>query len=162
MTDKPFRVVCTLVLAVAVIGVLASCTSRQTRTDPERSSDVSAHITPEPRDMSDVMHAKLAYIQAVVEGIAVGNLGQVERNAQMLTALSERSSWMVHDTVTYITMSEQFREIARDLERHAAARDVDRTVDSYSAMVQSCVACHDYLRRERLIRPMPGEVTLAK
>ncbi len=107
-------------------------------------------------NMSDVMQAKLIHTQAIVEGMALGSMPQVEANAEALHELSLHASWMVHDTVTYVAMSESFRDTVMALWQHAEANDADAVMNGYLAMAQSCLDCHTYLREERRFRDAPG------
>lgn len=111
--------------------------------------------------MPDIMQAKLIHAQAVVEGIVLGELAQVEANASQLAWISEESAWMVHDTASYVVFSEQFRAIMHEMARHARGGDLDAVIRDYGRMTNSCVACHTYLRQEKLIKDLPGRVSSA-
>src|SRR5690606_34061863 len=94
--------------------------------------------------------------QAIVEGLALGDMRQVAMNAESLHGLSTRASWMVHDTVTYVALSETFRERVMALQAFAEAGDVDGAMDSYLEVTRSCLDCHTYMREERQFKDAPG------
>src|SRR5690606_21664313 len=150
--------IASIVLVLLALALL-SCESRQR----DRSQARQPHAYEWPPalvDMADAMQAKLVHTQAIVEGLAIGDLQQVRANAEQLEAVSLEASWMVHDTVTYIAMSDDFRAIARKLAEHAALGDIEAATTDYAALTNSCVACHTYLRRERLSRDLPGRVSM--
>ncbi len=73
--------------------------------------------------------------------------------------MSQQADWLIHDTMTYLVLSEEFREVTRQLAADAAARDAEGVNAGYGSMVDVCVRCHTYLRRERLVKDFPDKVS---
>ncbi len=151
-----------VVAVVFVAGCESSPSSATEQREAHRETEIEeyvGHYRPPMVDMSDVMQAKMAHMFAIVEGMAVNKLPQVADNAADLRDLSERASWLVHDSVTYIALSDEFRDTADRLARSARQRDADAALAEYMSLTHSCLACHRYLRKERLEREMPGRVS---
>ncbi|HRP62170.1 MAG TPA: hypothetical protein PK400_02635 [Phycisphaerales bacterium] len=146
-----------ILIASMIAAGLVSCSQQRERLDVQEPHP--REWPPPLMDMNDVMHAKLVHTQAIVEGLAIGDLRQVRLNAEQLQLVSMESTWMVHDTVAYVALSDDFRAIARALAEHAAANDLNAATTSYAALTNSCIACHTYLRQERLLRDAPGRLS---
>jgi hypothetical protein len=125
-------------------------------------SDAEMHRTPGALDMHDVMQAKLAYTQAVVEAIAMSDFDRIDRSAMALVDISMQGEWMVHDTMAYVGFSDRFRDTARKLSSQAKVKDMPAVTETYGELIDTCVACHEYLRRERMSKDMPGRVSQAE
>jgi hypothetical protein len=153
----------------ATLCVLAlGCTSPSTSTtaDADAAADavqggreVDGHVLPPIENMSDVMLAKLAHTQAIIEGISVSNFDQIRLNAVDLFEISKKTEWMVQDTVTYTVLSEDFRQAVTALADDAGAGNTERVKDDFFRVTETCIDCHAYLRRERRFKEMPGEVS---
>lgn len=152
---NPARFAAIVLCASALM--LVSCATD----DQAGAGDRSMADRPAASPMRGIMHAKLVHTQAIVEGIATSDFDAVAQNADDLVELSERGSWMVHDTMAYVAFSDDFRNTARTLADDARRGDADRVVEHYSDLIRTCVACHDYLRRERLLKDLPGKVSRA-
>jgi hypothetical protein len=141
---------------VLVLLLLNACASTERERDTADLGGDHIHYRTTVTDMSDIMQAKLIHTQAIIEGLALGNLEQVAVNAEVLHEFSLRSSWLVHDTVTYITKSDSFRETVLSLWQAAEHGSSDDAMVAYLAMAQSCLDCHTYLRSERPFLDSPG------
>lgn len=153
MTNVLPRQLPAICLTLACLCVLQACAMGERE---DAAADGHAYLPMRELDMNDVMQAKLLHTQAIVEGMALGNMRQVEVNAEALHELSLRSSWMAHDTVTYVAMSDTFRDNVMTMWQHAEADHPDAVMDSYLAMAKTCLDCHTYLREERRFLDAPG------
>jgi len=157
------RGVVRVLLAALFAGHLLACTTPASDTAHHASADANGKSSRFPIvDMSDVMKAKLVYTEAIVNGLARGDLPLVAENAAAMRELSERASWMVHDTVTYLALSDTFRTQLGRMETHARAGDAAALVEDYVAVTNTCLACHVYLQRERRSADMPGRLSGAE
>ncbi len=150
-----------VVLAIMATSVLAvtACAPRSTG-HLEAPAPGAPPVGEAARGIHEVMQAKLVHAQAVVEGVVWGDFQIVETNAVQLEALSNEAGWLVHDTVTYTVFSEQFRKIAGSMAVRARNRNLDAVTADYMELIRTCVACHTYLRRERLIGDFPEEFSM--
>lgn len=145
---------CRLPAIAAIAGaLLAACDAAP----PPRAEEKVGRFP--ALDMTDIMQAKLLCSEGIVNGLARGDLAQVAESAEAMRELSERASWMVHDTVTYVAISETFRDELDRMIRHARAGDREALVGDYAAVTNTCLACHAYLREERLEQEMPGRLS---
>ncbi len=92
-------------------------------------------------------------------GLARADYGLVQDSATQLYRISQDAERMVHDTVTYTVFSERFRQVAAAIAEHARRHDLDAIMADYAQMMQSCVECHSYLRRERLAKEYPEKIS---
>ena len=153
------------VLALLAAGIpLASCSSEDSvRTDAREGDDAPAPTVPprNPREqVLDLMDAKLAYAQAVLQGVVLADFVQIEHNAEELESLSRQSRFMVDDSMAYEMLGERFRSTVRVLAEDAADEDLVAVTNGYTALVSSCVDCHRHLQAERTGNDMPGQLSL--
>lgn len=147
-------------LLLIIASASISCQSEKRA--PPLAVDEEYHTQP-PRDtMPNIMQAKLAHAQALLEGLALADFGQIERNAFALVQISQQASWMVHDSPSYFAMSQNFREAAQAMVIDAQAKRLDALSRDYGALTGSCIACHRYLQAEKPTLDMPGRVSLAR
>ncbi|MHC4765889.1 MAG: hypothetical protein ACYTF2_12340 [Planctomycetota bacterium] len=159
-------------VAVSTLGALAACGPRP---GPE-TADLAASRGPEgrresagagggdrgalaPETIEDVMWEKVVHAQALMLGVVRADYGLVQDSATHLYRISQDTEWMVCETVTYAVFSDRFRQVAAAMAEHARQQDLDAITADYTAIVQSCVACHAYLRRERLTREYPEKIS---
>ena len=142
---------------MAISGVIAGC--QQTPASPEKkatagegSDDHKGATQPKYNSVRDMMRAKLAHAQAVLEGVAVNDMDQVETNANALHTLSSKSDWQVHRTMEYNLYSEDFRFAAKELARHAREKKLHAATMDYVSLTLSCVKCHDYMAQAGFVR----------
>ena len=157
----PFR---STLLAPSLLAVAAaSCTAPEKAPAPPTADAAPAASFPhQPIDMADVMKAKLVFTESIVNGLARGDLAQVAASADAMRELSERASWRVQDTVTYVALSEVFRSQLATLAADARAGHRSSLVNDYVAVTNTCLACHSYLSRERQEQDMPGRISWSR
>jgi hypothetical protein len=114
-----------------------------------------------PRDTNaKVMQAKLAHAQAILEGLALADCGQIEKNAAALKVISLGSDSLGQESAAYFDLSAKFRSVCDDLITHARAKNLQAAVADYSTLTHSCIACHTYLREQRQSKDLPGRVSM--
>lgn len=146
-----------LVMFAALGFLIAGCQqtpagSPAKSTAREGSDEHKGTVPPKYNSVRDMMRAKLAHAQAVLEGVAVNDMDQVETNANALHLLSTQSDWQVHRTMEYNLYSEDFRFAAREMARHAREKKMHAATMDYLSLTLSCVKCHDYMAQAGLIR----------
>ncbi len=107
------------------------------------------------------MRSKLAHSQAILEGLAMGDMAQIETNALALKRISQGGEWLTQDSPAYFAFSSEFRKVCDDLYSHAQTKNLQAVASDYAHLTNSCVACHEYLRREREVKDIPGRISLA-
>lgn len=131
-------------------------TDRVAATDEAPDRPSSPHGS---RDVQELMQAKLLLAGELVNGLATGDLVKVAESAEAMRALSERASWRVQETVTYVALGEVFRSQLDRLAADARAGNREALVGDYVAVTNTCLACHHYLDRERRDQDMPGRIS---
>ena len=124
--------------------------------------DDAYEVAQPPTKVAEVMRAKLASSQAILEGLALGDAAQVEVNARALKNISESGEWMTQDSPAYFAFSARFREVCDEMTTHARAKDFKAMAGDYAHLTGSCIACHEYLRHERETKDMPGRISRAE
>lgn len=147
-----------LAASLAAISLVA-CTAPERTASAPAANEPAASSPHQPIDMADVMKAKLVFTESIVNGLARGDLAQVAASADAMRELSERASWRVQDTVTYVALSEVFRSQLATLAADARAGRRGDLVNDYVAITNTCLACHSYLSRERQEQDMPGRIS---
>lgn len=149
----------TLLAASLAAISLVGCTAPERTASAPAANEPAASSPHQPIDMADVMKAKLVFTESIVNGLARGDLAQVAASADAMRELSERASWRVQDTVTYVALSEVFRSQLATLAADARAGRRGDLVNDYVAVTNTCLACHSYLSRERQEQDMPGRIS---
>ena len=72
-------------------------------------------------DLRNVMKAKLAHTQSILEGLALEDFDRIKRGAQNLSTLSRADSWNIHKTPEYVKFSKDFQDLADVMVTHATA-----------------------------------------
>ena len=107
------------------------------------------------------MQAKLVYSKYILEGIVTENFEQVETNAKKLHLLSQSADWGTRQNKNYQDHTREFARQAREIEKAAAAKNLDGATLAYFQMTLSCVSCHRELRGADHAS-IPSEATIEK
>ncbi len=107
-----------------------------------------------------MMLEKLDHSSKLLGALSLADFPTIERSANRLYDISSESSWLIQETVAYTALAESFREITLQLATDARQNDLEACEQTYLKLTESCVKCHDYLRREALQRQMPGRITM--
>lgn len=154
------RCACGAVLGAAVLSLVTAC-GAESKPGLEPGAG-SAGKGQAAGGVVGVMRAKQGPAQSIMAGLARADYDLVHENALRLYRLSQETQWNAHDTVTYILYSDQFRQVAWDLAGHARQRDLDAMTADYLELTRTCVECHAYLRREKLVTDFPERVSRAE
>ncbi len=100
----------------------------------------------EPAQPKDLMRAKLAHSQKVLEGVATSDFGQIAKHAEELIAISKALEWQVIKTARYQLHSSEFRRSAELLMEQAKDKNLDGAALAYVDLTLNCVKCHKYVR----------------
>jgi hypothetical protein len=152
---------------LTTIALAAGCSPERNRTT-SKAAEVrpiepmdEQFEAPSPRDtVPEVMQAKLAHAQAVLEGIVQANYVQIEGNAAALKRISQGGDWLVQESPAYFAFSSEFRNICDDLVNHARGQNLQAVAVDYVNLTNSCLACHSFLRRERQTKDIHGRISM--
>jgi hypothetical protein len=146
-------------LTIPLLAVLL-CSCAGDKSGRTLEVDDEYHVIPSRETMPEVMRAKLAHAQALMEALAMGSFPHISANASALVEISQRADWLVHDTEAYYALSENFRKAAQALNDDGQRKDLQAATRDYNALVASCIACHRYLQAEKPTLDMPGKVSM--
>jgi hypothetical protein len=96
--------------------------------------------------VDNLMQGKLQNAKQLLEGLAMQNYDQIEKNAQQLSLLSTETDWQVLQTPEYIKLSGEFREAADSMRKAAKQKNLDGATLAYVGLTLKCVQCHKYVR----------------
>jgi len=131
-----------LALAVlfAFIGLLAA-------------PDISHAQTSQTRQ---VMRQKLQHSEALLAALVTSNWDSLDRNGRALEALTMQLGWQVLRLPEFNKYTNAFQRSTAALADAARARDGEAALPAYNALVSSCVECHRYVARSRIVRKTPA------
>lgn len=106
-----------------------------------------------------VMREKLDRAGLLLAGLVTSNWASLEREGKALDALTNTPGWDVFRSPEYVRMTGNFHIATQALIDAAAARDQATALKAYTGVVSSCVACHQYVARARIVRLDLGEAS---
>ncbi|HSH95596.1 MAG TPA: hypothetical protein VK968_15740 [Roseimicrobium sp.] len=109
----------------------------------------SAQTTKVDASTQEVMKAKLAASQRVLEGIALEDFEIIAVNGRKMAKLSQGTSWRARQTPEYDLFTTEYRRHVDALVLAAEKKNVDAASLAYFQITQSCVSCHRYMRNVR-------------
>ena len=116
-------------------------------------------------DLRNVMKAKLAHTQSILEGLALEDFDRIKRGAQNLSTLSRADSWNIHKTPEYVKFSKDFQDLADVMVTHATAKKLEAVALDYVELTMLCVKCHTHTRKQGVADAggaLPSLTSLAK
>lgn len=135
----------------AMAFVLAACASSKHESMTSEDLPLPAHD-----NLNTVMRSKTAWAGSLLEAVAMRDYDRVETNAEALRKLSQDSSFLVQDTLSYRTLAEEFRQEVTLLGTAAKRRDQADVETAYQRVTSACFRCHSYVGSERFQSSMPG------
>jgi len=108
---------------------------------------------PKERDLQLFMRKKLAASSQVLEGLCTDDLNLVAEGARKLNEISKAEQWQVSNDVLYKQFSNDFQQITKDLVKAAEDDKVDRATLKWLDATVSCLDCHRFVRRIRIVGP---------
>ena len=99
-------------------------------------------------DLKNVMKAKLAHTQSILEGLALEDFDRIKRSAQNLGVLSRADAWNIHKTIEYVKFSKDFQAVADSMVANANAKKLEAVALDYVQLTMLCVKCHSHTRKQ--------------
>ena len=120
---------------------------------------VVASPAPQWPSLTPVMNEKADNAQRVLRPLVIGDFVAVDYYAERLGRLTstEIASWQARPEPAYLAQANAFVEAVQELRESARHRDVKRAAAGYTALVSSCVGCHQQGRigRSGTLTPPP-------
>ena len=124
-----------VILLVAVVG--GPATSAQT-----------------PR-LNKVMRDKLTHSQYILEAVVTSNWQLLDRHSRELAQASHDPAWSALRMPEYVRYSDAFLRATDDLIAAAKLRDLEAASLGFVSLTTSCVSCHRYMTRARIVTTRP-------
>lgn len=104
------------------------------------------------------MRDKLSHTQQLLEAIVTADFPGVDRHAEQLSRISqtEIASWQTNARADYVDQAVVFLASVQGLRDAALKRNADLALQEYTALVSSCVRCHQLLSVARVRREWPA------
>jgi hypothetical protein len=99
-----------------------------------------------------VMREKLAQSEQALEALVTSNWAALDRHGRALQALTREPGWLVLQMPEYSRHSEAFVRATQELVGAAEMRDPEIALRVYNELVSSCVQCHRYVARSRIVK----------
>ncbi len=96
--------------------------------------------------LAKFMREKLEASNQVLEGLVTENFGLIVKGAEKLESMSEAEKWRVSNDVIYRQLSEDFRRIAKQLQKDAKAATIDPASLTWIKATMNCIECHKYTK----------------
>jgi hypothetical protein len=105
--------------------------------------------------LNTVMRAKLDHAQRILEAVVTSNWQQLDRESRELARAAQDPAWTALKMPGYVRQSEAFLRATEDLVEAANLRDLDAASLGFIALSTSCVSCHRYVTRARIVGARP-------
>jgi hypothetical protein len=105
--------------------------------------------------MKQVMRSKLDHSQRILEAVVTSNWPLLDRESREMTLVVRNPAWFSLATPEYHRHSEAFLRASDDLIEAAKLRDLESASLGFIALTTSCVNCHRYLARARIVTTPP-------
>jgi hypothetical protein len=113
-----------------------------------------APLAQSPR-MKQVMRAKLDHSQRILEAVVTSNWQLLDRESREMALVVRDPAWQSLAMPEFRRHSEAFLRATDDLTEAAGLRDLERASLGFVSLSTSCVSCHRYLTRARIVSERP-------
>jgi hypothetical protein len=98
-----------------------------------------------------LMRQKLAESMQLMGALVVSDWAALERHGRAIQTLARSPAWLVLKSPEYLEHSEEFLSATGNLISAAGKRDQEGALRAYNDLVASCVGCHRYVARSRIV-----------
>jgi len=105
--------------------------------------------------LKQVMRAKLEHSQKILEAVVTSNWQLLDRESRDMALVTRDPAWSSLTMPEYLSHSEAFLRATNDLTEAAKLRDLESASLGLVSLTTSCVSCHRYLARARIVTTGP-------
>ena len=105
--------------------------------------------------MKQVMRSKLDHSQRILEAVVTSNWQVLDRESREMALVIRDPGWSSLAMPEYVRHSEAFLRATDDLIESAKLRDLESASLGFISLTTSCVSCHRYLARARIVTTRP-------
>ena len=102
-----------------------------------------------------IMRAKLDHSQKILEAVVTSNWQLLDRESRDMALVVRDPAWSSLVMPEYIRHSEAFLRATNDLAEAAKLRDLESASLGLISLTASCVSCHRYMARARIVTTGP-------
>jgi hypothetical protein len=120
----------------------------------EQRDSLTAGPTPSAQTarMKGVMRAKLDHSQRILEAVVTSNWQLLDRDSRDMAQVVRDPAWTSLAMPEYVRHSEAFLRATNELAEAVRLRDLESASLGLISLTTSCVSCHRYLARARIVR----------
>lgn len=104
------------------------------------------------RQLSQVMRMKLDHSKDILEALVTSDWQLLDRASRDMAGVADDPAWRILTMPEYVRQSEAFLRATDDLIDAAERRDLEAASLGYVSLTTSCVSCHRYVARSRIVR----------
>lgn len=105
--------------------------------------------------LNQAMRSKLEHSQKILEAVVTSNWQLLDAETRALARVTRDPAWSVLQFPEYARQSAAFLRATDDLADAARLRDLEAASLGFVALSTSCVSCHRYIARSRIVRLQP-------
>lgn len=114
----------------------------------------SAPAAQAPRT-KQMMRAKLEHSQKILEAVVTSNWPLLDRESREMALIVRDPVWSSLMMPDYLRYSDAFLRATNDLTEAAKTRDLESASLGLISLTTSCVSCHRYVARSRIVSTAP-------
>ncbi len=105
--------------------------------------------------LNQVMRSKLEHSQKILEAVVTSNWQLLDAETKALARVTRDPAWSVLQFPEYVRHTAAFVRATDDLAQAARLRDLEGASLGFVALSTSCVSCHRYIARARIVSVQP-------
>ena len=105
--------------------------------------------------LNQVMRSKLEHSQKILEAVVTSNWQLLDAQTKEMARVTRDPAWSVLQFPEYVRHSAAFLRATDDLAEAARLRDLEGASLGFVALATSCVSCHRYIARSRIVSLRP-------
>jgi cytochrome c553 len=102
-----------------------------------------------------IMRAKLDHSQKILEAVVTSNWPLLDRESRDMALVVRDPTWSSAMMPDYVRYADAFLRATNDLTEAAKARDLEAASLGLISLTTSCVSCHRYVARSRIVTAVP-------
>jgi uncharacterized Fe-S radical SAM superfamily protein PflX len=107
---------------------------------------VAAETKPKRAATQAFMQQKLAWSQAVLEGLALEKFDLVSKNAIRMREMTQSNQWFTVKQPDYLAQTTNFQRSVDALYMAAVDKNLEVATEAYTKVARNCVECHRLVR----------------
>lgn len=100
-------------------------------------------------DTQTFMRVKMAWSQAVLEGLTFEKFDVISRNAIRMRDMTQSNQWFVVKQPDYMQRTTNYQKSVDALYMAAIDKNLDAATEAYAKVVKNCVDCHRLVRTDQ-------------